>query len=71
MFKKLLITIGAIVAVIVVLVIVAGVIVYKKVDKEFISSLMAKTLNRQVYIEKINISIFSVLSGIEIKNVAI
>jgi len=71
MFKKLLITIGAIFAVIAVLVIVAGVIVYKKVNKEFISSQMAKTLNRQVYIEKINISIFSVLSGIEIKNVAI
>ena len=42
-----------------------------KVDKTFISSQMAKALNRQVYIEKIDISIFSVLSGIEIKNVAI
>ena len=71
MFKKLFITIGAIVAVIAVLIIVAGVIVYKKVDKTFISSQMAKTLNRQVYIEKIDVNIFSVLSGIEIKNVAI
>ena len=71
MFKKLLITIGAIVAVIAVLVIVAGVIVYKKVDKTFISSQMSKSLNRQVYIEKIDVNIFSVLSGIEIKNVAI
>jgi hypothetical protein len=71
MFKKLIIAIGTIIAVIVVLVIVAGVIVYKKVDKEFISSQMAKTLNRQVYIEKINASIFSVLSGIEVKNVSI
>jgi hypothetical protein len=71
MFKKLLITIGAIIAVIVVLLIVAGVIVYIKVDKTFISSQMAKALNRQVYIESIDINIFSVLSGIEIKNVAI
>ena len=71
MFKKLFITIGAIVAVIAILIIVAGVIVYKKVDKTFISSQMAKTLNRQVYIEKIDVNIFSVLSGIEIKNVAI
>ena len=71
MFKKLLITIGAIVAVIAVLVIVAGVIIYKKVDKTFISSQMSKSLNRQVYIEKIDVNIFSVLSGIEIKNVAI
>ena len=50
MFKKLLTAIGFIVAVIVVLVIVAGVIVYMKVDKTFISSRMANTLNRQVYI---------------------
>ncbi|MEE9910909.1 MAG: AsmA family protein [Deltaproteobacteria bacterium] len=71
MLKKLLITIGAIVAVIVVLVIVAGVIVYLKVDKTFISSQMSRALNRQVTIEKIDISIFSVLSGIEIKNVVI
>ena len=71
MFKKLLITIGAIVTVIAVLVIVAGVIVYKKVDKTFISSQMSKSLNRQVYIEKIDVNIFSVISGIEIKNVAI
>ena len=66
MFKKLLIAIGFIVAVIVVLV-----IVYMKVDKTFISSRMANTLNRQVYIGQIDISIFSVLSGIEIKNVSI
>jgi len=71
MFKKLIITIGLIVAVIVVLLVVAGVIVYVKVDKTFISSQMAKALNRQVYMESIDVSIFSVLSGIEIKNVAI
>lgn len=71
MMKKLLIAVGAVVAVVVVLVIVAGIIVYVKVDKTFIASHISKALNRQVYIEKIDASIFSVLSGIEIKNVAI
>ncbi|PKN52487.1 MAG: hypothetical protein CVU55_04385 [Deltaproteobacteria bacterium HGW-Deltaproteobacteria-13] len=71
MFKKLLIAIGAIIAALAVLMIVAGVIVYTKVNKEFVTSQMAKALNRQVTIEKINISIFSVLSGIEVQNVAV
>ena len=71
MFKKLLIAIGVIITIIAVLIIVAGFIVYTKVDKTFISSQMSKALNRQVYIEKIDINIFSILSGIEIKNVVI
>ncbi|PKN17224.1 MAG: hypothetical protein CVU71_16975 [Deltaproteobacteria bacterium HGW-Deltaproteobacteria-6] len=71
MFKKLLIAVGAVVAVVVVLVIAAGVIVYMKVDKTFIASQMSQALNRQVTIESIDVSIFSVLSGIEIKKVAI
>lgn len=71
MLKKLLIPIGAVIAVMIVLVIVAGIVVYMKVDKTFIAAQMAKALNRQVTIEKIDVSIFSVLSGIEIKNVAI
>jgi hypothetical protein len=71
MLKKLLIAIGSIIAVIAVLVIVAGIIVYTKVNKDFISARMSKALNRQVTIEKMDVSIFSVLSGIEVKNVAI
>lgn len=71
MLKKLLVTLGAVIALIAVLVIAAGVVVYNKVDKEFISSQMAGALNRQVYIEKINASIFSVISGIEVKNISI
>lgn len=71
MFKKLLIAVGAVVAVVVVLVIAAGVIVCMKVNKVFISSRVAQVLNRQVTIESIDAGIFSVLSGIEIKNVAI
>ena len=71
MLKKLLIATGVIFAIIAVVLIVAGVIVYLKVDKAFVSSQMAKALNRQVSIEKIDISILSVLSGIEVKNVVV
>jgi len=51
--------------------IAAGVVVYMKVDKTLIASRMAAALNRQVTIENINVSIFSVLSGIEIQKVAV
>jgi len=71
MLKKLLIAVGAIFAIIAVVLITAGVIIYLKVDKAFVSSQMSKALNRQVSIEKIDISIFSVLSGIEMKNVVV
>jgi hypothetical protein len=71
MLKKLLIGIGAFIAVIAILIIVAGVVIYSKVNKDFISSRMSGALSRQVAIEKIDISIFSVLSGIEVKNVTI
>lgn len=71
MIKKLFIAISALIALIAVVVIAAGMIVYTKVNKEFIAAHMAKALNRQVYIEKINTSIFSVISGIEVKNVSI
>ncbi len=71
MLKKILITVGCLIAAILILVIAAGVIIMLKVDKSFVQSQMSKILNRQVYIEKIDVSIFSIVSGIEIKNVAI
>lgn len=71
MFKKILITIASLMAAISILVIIAGIIIIIKVDKEFIASRMSMALNRQVYIEKIDVSIFSIVSGIEIKNVAV
>ena len=71
MLKKILITIGSLMAVILILIIAAGIVIIHKVDKTFIASQMSNILNRQVYIEKIDISIFSIVSGIEIKNVAI
>ncbi len=71
MLKKLLIAVGVIFAITAVVLIAAGVIIYLKVDKAFVSSQISKALNRQVSIEKIDISIFSVLSGIEMKNVVV
>jgi len=71
MLKKILIIIGSLIGAILILIIAAGIIIMLKVDKAFIESQMSKALNRQVYIEKIDVSIFSIVSGIEIKNVAI
>lgn len=69
--KKILIAAGSVIALIALLIIIAGVVVYKKVNREFVASQMAKTLNRQVYIEKIDANIFSVISGIEVKNISV
>jgi Uncharacterized protein involved in outer membrane biogenesis len=71
MLKKILITIGSLITAILILIIAAGIIIMLKVDKAFIEAQMSKVLNRQVHIEKIDVSIFSIVSGIEIKNVAI
>jgi hypothetical protein len=71
MLKKTLIIIGSFIATILILIIAAGIIIMLKVDKAFIQSQMSMVLNRQVYIEKIDVSIFSIVSGIEIKNVVI
>lgn len=71
MLKKILITIGSLLAAILILIIATGIIIMLKVDKAFIQTQMSKVLNRQVYIEKIDVSIFSIVSGIEIKNVVI
>jgi hypothetical protein len=71
MVKKLLIAFGVLAAVIVVGVAAAGVMIYLTVDKAFIAAKMSQALNRQVSIGDIDAGIFSVVSGIDIKNVAI
>jgi len=71
MLKKILITIGCLIAVILIVIVAAGIFIMMKVDKAFIESQMCKALNRQVHIEKIDASIFSIVSGIEVKNIAI
>lgn len=71
MFKKLFVIFGAVFAVIIIVLTMAVVFIYTKVDKAFISAQLANVLNRQVYIEKIKVGIFSVVSGVEIKNLTI
>ena len=53
------------------LVIIAGVVIMIVVDKQFVEDNMRKALNRHVTIESIDVGIFSVISGIEVNNVAI
>ena len=69
--KKALWALGAVIAIVIVLVVVAGVIVYMTVTKDFIASKMSAALNRHVTIESIDVSLFSVVSGIEVKNLAV
>ncbi len=66
-FKWLGIVIGAIVA----LIIIASIVIMIVVDKQMIEDQMEKALNRQVAIEDIDVGIFSVVSGIEVKGVQI
>ena len=71
MFKKLLIAVGALIAVVLIVVIAAGVVVYLMVDKGFIETRMAEALDRQVAIEKLDVGIFSAVTGIEMTGLAV
>jgi AsmA family len=71
MLKKILIVLGSIIGLVIILVIVAGILIRVIVNKEFVETQISKVLNRQVQIEKIDVSIFSLVSGIEIDKVAI
>jgi len=71
MIKKILAILGGIIGFILLLVIIAGVAVILIVDKPFIEHQMRKALNRQVHIGDIDVGIFSIISGVEIKKVVI
>ncbi len=71
MKKKILIAIGAAIAAIIIFIAAAGIILVLIVDKSFIESRISQALHRQVEIEKIDVSIFSFVSGIEIKKMVI
>lgn len=71
MIKKVIKIVGGLIAFIILLVIVASVAIYFIVSKDLVESQMKKALNRHVQIEKINVGIFTVVSGIEVKNVRI
>ena len=71
MGKKLVKIFGGILAVIVLLVIIASVALILIVNKGMVENQMEKALSRRVQIEKIRVGIFSIVSGIEVKNVKI
>lgn len=66
-FKWVAIVIGSVLA----LVIIASIVLMLVISKDMIAQQMEKALNRHVTIEKIDVSILSVVSGIEVKGVAI
>ena len=69
--KKFLWALGVVIAIVIVLVLAAGVIVYMTVTKDFIASKMSAALKRHVTIESIDVSLFSIVSGIEVKNLTV
>jgi hypothetical protein len=71
MVKKILKIVGGFFAVIILLVVIASVAIMFIVNKELVQSQMTKVLNRHVQIQDINVGIFSVISGIEVKKVTI
>lgn len=70
-FKTVLKVIGGLFAVILVSILGASIAIMIIVDKPFVEGKMAAALHRQVSIGAVNVSVFSVLSGIEVKEVAI
>ncbi|MGV8058469.1 MAG: AsmA family protein [Smithellaceae bacterium] len=71
MLKKVLIAIGALIGAIVIFIIAAGIVIMLIVDNSFVESKISQALHRQVKIGKIDVSIFSFVSGIEIKKIDI
>ena len=65
--KWLAIVIGGLIA----LIIIASIVLMLVINKDMIAQQAEKALNRHVTIESIDVSIFSVLSGIEVNGVAI
>lgn len=71
MLRKILITVGVLTGATAIFIIAAGIVMVMIVDKPFVESRISQALSRQITIEKIDVSIFSFLSGIEIKKIAI
>ncbi len=69
--KKIFKWLGIFVGSIILLIIIASVAVMFIVDEEMIATQMESALNRHVVIGEINVGIFSVVSGIEVKDVKI
>lgn len=63
--------IGILIGVLVLLIIAASVVIMLVVDKEMIAGRMESALNRHVTIDAIDIGLFSIVSGVEVKGVRI
>jgi hypothetical protein len=71
MIKKILKIFGGLIAFIILLIIIASVAIMFFVNKEFVEKQMENALNRHVQIQDISVGIFSIVSGFEVKKVAI
>jgi hypothetical protein len=71
MVKKLVKIFGGVIAAVVLLVVIASVALIFIINKQMVEDRMEKALSRQVHIEKISVGLFSIVSGIEVKNVAV
>ena len=69
--KKIFKWIGIIIGVILVLLVAASVVIMIVVDEEMIASGMEKALHRHVTLKDIDVGIFAIASGIEVKEVKI
>ena len=71
MIKKFFKWFGIAVGAIIVLIIAAGIVLMLIVDEKMIASQMENVLHRHVTIQKINVGVFAVASGIEVREVRI
>jgi hypothetical protein len=71
MIKKILKIFGGLIAFIILLIIIASVAIMFFVNKEFVEKQMENALKRHVQIQDISVGIFSIVSGFEVKKVAI
>ncbi len=71
MLKMIAKIVGGFVGIIVLLVVIASAAIIFIVNKGLVEDQMKKALNRHVQIQDVKVGIFSVLSGIEVKGVAI
>jgi len=69
--KTLFKWVGILLAVLVLLVVIAGIVLMFVVDKEMIAGQMESLLHRQVTIQEIDVGIFSVVSGVEVRGVRV
>jgi hypothetical protein len=71
MIKKIVKIFGGLIAFVLLLIVIASVAVMLYVNKGLVEDQMRKALNRHVQIQDIRVGIFSIVSGFEVKKVAI